>query len=93
MTKTPAKFEWSACEQAIAGRLERAYGWDRERALQVAELAADAVRRKFGGQRYYIARSNGDFRARIRAEFNGRNITELSRVYGVSCRTIRRYLG
>jgi len=86
------KFEWSACKGIISRRLETSCGWSREKSMQVAEIAADAIRREYGGGRHYIPGKNNFFRDRVRAEFNGRNMAELSKLYGISCMTIRRYL-
>jgi Mor family transcriptional regulator len=85
-------FAWDDMIRITAARLQIAYGWDEERALQCADLVADTLRQQYGGSRHYLPARNGDFKRRIVAEFNGRNITELSRIYGVSAKTIRRYV-
>jgi Mor family transcriptional regulator len=76
----------------LGKRLQNSYGWDRERSMQVAEIMADEVFRHWGGQAQYIPKRLPNIEARVAADFNGRNITELSRRYGISARTIRRYL-
>jgi Mor family transcriptional regulator len=86
------KFTWEAAQSSVAQRLQRSYGWDEERATQAAEIVVNQLRKDFGGKRHYLPGKNGQFRERIRAEFNGRNIVELSRIYGVSARTVRRYV-
>jgi len=86
------RFVWECCVQVVADRLERSLGWDPEGSLQVAEIAIDELRRTYGGKRHYMPAQNGVFRERIIKEFNGRNIVELTRIYGVSASTIRRYL-
>jgi Mor family transcriptional regulator len=60
--------------------------------MQVAETAMDAIRKDYGGGRVYIPALNGDARKKIVAEFNGRNIAELSARYGLSAQTIRNYV-
>lgn len=77
---------------AIAARLSSSYGWDDERATQTAEVVMDVLRKDFGGSRIYIPSRNGEAKERVRNEFNGRNIVELSRKYGVSAQTVRNYL-
>lgn len=86
------RFQWKIVVCLLAGRFERAYGWDAERAVQVAETAADQMRKDFGGSRHYLPTGNGMFRDSIRKEFDGRNIAILARKYGVSCRTVMRYV-
>lgn len=86
------RFEWDACQVAIADRLQSSFGYDRERAMVIAEVSADAIRKQFGGERHYLPKKNGTAKARIQEEFNGRNIAILSQTYGVSCMTVRRYV-
>lgn len=86
------RFIWVDVVASIGSRFERCYGWDQERAKQVAEVAADQLRKDFGGAKHYIPSGSALFMGRIKREFNGRNITELSKKYGVSCRTVRRYV-
>lgn len=60
-----------------------------------AEIHADAVlcgmRRRIGGREIYIpAPDKTDRDAQIRAAFNGRNLREVMRQFGVSQRTVYR---
>lgn len=86
------RFKWEDAEKCIAEQFIRSHGWDEERAKQTAEIAAAAIRREYGGSRHYLPAKNGTFKAKVREEFNGRNIAEMSKRFGISCRTIRRYL-
>ena len=88
MTET---FSWLTFERKISERISRRNGWNDDRARNVAELVADAMREEYGGKRHYIPSSDPGLKKKIRAEFNGRNIAELSSKYGKSCMTIRRY--
>lgn len=83
---------WKDAVDSITQRFASANGWEEERARQAAEIAVDAMRREYGGARHYLPARNGEIKKRIIDEFNGRNITELCRVHGVSARTVRRYV-
>lgn len=52
------------------------------------------ARARFGGMKWYAAsfRDRQELVQKIRQDFNGRNISELAKRYGVSRRTIYRYL-
>lgn len=86
------EISWRHARDRVAGRFQNSLGWDEERAMQCAEMAMDAIKDTFGGRQVYIPMRNGDARQKVRAEFNGRNIAELSRKYGVCTRTIRNYV-
>ena len=86
------KPEWASSAEVISARLQRSFGWESERALQVAEIAVDAMCSEFGGRQLYVPRGRSAHKDAVRRDFNGRNIAELSARYGLSCMTIRRYL-
>lgn len=88
-----SEFNWDAARRMIAEKFMRSYGWERDRAYEAALLATDELRAEYGGMRHYIPKKNGEARRHILAEFNGRNIPELSQKYGVSIRQIYRYVG
>lgn len=95
MTRKPQQnqlFIWKDAQELIARRFSGAYGWDMERSQQAAEIAAEALRKSFGGKKYYIPGGNSHHRERVREEFNGRNFAHLSQKYGLSIATIRRYV-
>ena len=85
-------FSFKSLGEKITMRLSNSLGWDRERSSQVAEIVEDVIRSEHGGARHYIPKETQRVKALVRAEFNGRNVTELSVKYGRSCSTIRRYV-
>ncbi|MCD8514637.1 MAG: helix-turn-helix domain-containing protein [Burkholderiaceae bacterium] len=53
------------------------------------------ARQMFGGEEHYVAATYRDRQklvAMIRQDYNGRNVTELARRYGVSRRTVYNYV-
>lgn len=65
---------------------------DAREALDIGSLVAADLRREWGGDRPYIAlgfrQRTEERRARIRAEYNGRNMKEVMAHYGVARQTV-----
>ena len=65
---------------------------------EVAESFKQHVRKLFGGERITVrkcvqqAADRAETRARVRAEYNGRNINEITARYNISRRTVYNYL-
>ncbi len=74
----------------ISRRLASAFGWDPQMVDAVTDAIVFELAKVYGGRSHYIGKRNGLMRQRMREDFNGRNIHELSRKYGVSCATVRR---
>jgi Mor family transcriptional regulator len=60
-------------------------------AERLASALEDRIRREYGTRKIYVpAPSKTERNRRIRAEFNGRNLHEIMRRYGVSKMTVYR---
>tara|TARA_R110002049_G_scaffold73666_25_gene190311 strand:+ start:34 stop:330 length:297 start_codon:yes stop_codon:yes gene_type:complete len=82
-------------QDVIAISLEKGLGIKPAAAGALAEaILLNASRLGLGGDDYYIPAMHASARRvrneRIRAEFNGRNLTLICRRYGVSARTVYR---
>ena len=75
--------------EVIARRLA-SFGWDEQMVGSVTDAICFAIAQEYGGRAWYVPKRNGEVKKRIREEFTGRNIQELSRRYGYSASTVRR---
>lgn len=75
--------------QILEENFRNRLGWSRDIAEKAASVAADVLRAEYGGAQHYIP-ARADRRAEIYGEFNGKNVAQLSRKYGVSTRTVAR---
>ncbi len=80
--------------RVLTAALSRWEGMDERAASIFADKLAAEVRRETGGREIYVPAINRDLRdAQIRHEFNGQNIDEMCRRYGLSRSSIYRIAG
>ncbi|MEZ0231889.1 MAG: Mor transcription activator family protein [Methylophilaceae bacterium] len=69
-------------------------GYNENFASQIAEALVRGLRKKYGCQEIYIPAPNRSERdASIRKEFNGRNIDEVCKKFGLSSASVYRIVG